>query len=76
MFQSFLNISAKQLSCLCLNISGGRNSLPLKAFIHSFHSVNFFFAAYYVPSAVYGLVSQEAHNNEEMHACISSFGKT
>lgn len=47
-----------QLSCFCLNITGDRNSLPLKAivFIHSVHSVNIF-TVYHVPSAAYGLTS-------------------
>ena len=55
------------MSLLCLNIPGGRNLLPLKVsvFIHLIHSENSsLFAVYYVPSSVYGLISQEAHKEE------------
>lgn len=58
-------MAVKQSASLCLNISGGRNSLHLKASV-SIHSVNIF-ATYHLPSAVYGLTSQQAHNNEEMN---------
>lgn len=40
--QSSLYVSAKQLSSLCLNISGGRNALPFRVsvFIHSSNSIH------------------------------------